>query len=244
MKKYGLIGFPLGHSFSRNYFQNKFLQESITGCSYSNFEIPGIELLAEVLKDPELAGLNVTIPYKRAVIPFLDTMDPVVQQTGACNCIRIQNSQLHGYNTDVSGFERSLMEKWLPQHRKSLILGTGGSSTAAAYVLNKLGIGFLFVSRRSTGLADHLLYTDLDEKIIRDHSLIINCTPLGMYPEINACPPIPYSLLTPQHYLFDLIYNPPLTLFLQKGKLQGARVKNGADMLRVQAEASWEIWNP
>jgi shikimate dehydrogenase len=244
VKKYGLIGFPLGHSFSRNYFQRKFLLESISGCSYSNFEIAGIELLPDVLKDPELAGLNVTIPYKRAVIPFLDTVDSVVQQTGACNCIHIQNSQLHGYNTDVTGFETSLMEKWLPQHRKALILGTGGSSTAVAYVLNRLGIGFSFVSRRSTGLPDHLLYTDLNEKIIRDHLLIINCTPLGMHPEINASPPIPYSFLTPQHYLFDLIYNPPLTLFLQKGELQGARIKNGADMLRIQAEASWEIWNP
>ncbi|MDP4129906.1 MAG: shikimate dehydrogenase [Bacteroidota bacterium] len=244
MKKFGLIGFPLGHSFSRNYFNSKFLQESITDCSYSNFEIPDIHLLTEVLKDPELQGLNVTIPYKKDVIPFLHTVDSVVRHTGACNCIRIQNHQLHGYNTDVTGFEKSFMEKWTPGDHRALILGTGGSSKAVAYVLNELGIDFLFVSRNHSKSPAHLQYAELTEKIIRDHPLIINCTPLGMYPEINALPPLPYEFLTAGHYLFDLIYNPASTQFLQKGEAAGARVKNGADMLKIQADASWEIWNP
>ena len=243
MKKFGLIGCPLGHSFSGNYFNSRFLKEAILDCSYTNFEISDIHQLGDVLKDPELCGLNVTIPYKQTVIPYLNIVDPVVQQTGACNCIHIQHNQLHGYNTDVIGFEKSVKEKWIPEDRKALILGTGGSSKAVAYVLNKLGIGFLFVSRMCSASTDQLQYEDLSEKIIRDHPLIINCTPLGMHPEINAFPPLPYQYLTSTHYLFDLIYNPSSTLFLQKGEAMGARVKNGADMLKIQADASWDIWN-
>lgn len=243
MRKFGLIGYPLGHSFSRNYFNSKFREEVIKDCTYANFEIENIDQLPVVLKDPELLGLNVTIPYKQAVIPFLHTVDPVVKLTGACNCIRIQNRQLYGYNTDVIGFEESLREKLTPQDRHALILGTGGSSKAVAYVLNRLGIGFLFVSRRRSGSPDQLQYEDLTEKIIREHSLIINCTPLGMHPEINAFPPVPYEYLNSGHYLFDLIYNPAKTSFLQKGEAKSARIKNGADMLKIQADASWLIWN-
>ena len=243
MKKFGLIGYPLGHSFSRNYFHDKFLREKITDCSYDNFELKNIGQLKEILADPELRGLNVTIPYKQSVIAYLHTADPVVQQTGACNCIRIRNRQLEGFNTDVTGFGKSLQEKWKPEDRKALILGTGGSSKAVAYVLKKMGIPFLFISRRGIGAPDQLRYEEVTEEIMRMHSLIINSTPLGMYPEINACPPLPYEYLTGTHYLFDLIYNPARTEFLRRGEAVGARTKNGSDMLKIQADASWEIWN-
>ncbi len=243
MKKFGLIGYPLGHSFSRNYFNNKFLEEAITDCTYSNFEIKSIDAITAILKDKELLGLNVTIPYKQAVIPFLHNLDEVVKITGACNCIHIAEQKLSGFNTDVTGFEKSLMEKWRPEDCRAIILGTGGSSKAVAYVLSKQGIEYLFVSRKPDGSPDCIKYEDLTEKLISEHSLIINCTPLGMHPEIDAFPPFPYQFLTREHYLFDLIYNPPKTLFLTKGEAAGARTKNGADMLKIQAEASWEIWN-
>lgn len=243
MKKFGLIGYPLGHSFSRNYFNSKFLEEAITDCTYSNFEIKTINELPSLLKDKELLGLNVTIPYKQSVIPFLNTRDQVVKKTGACNCIHIVGQKLSGFNTDVAGFEKSLMEKWMPQDRRAIILGTGGSSKAVAYILNKRRIEFLFVSRNPDGSPDCIRYEDLTEKLIREHTLIINCTPLGMHPEINALPPFPFQYLTGDHYLFDLIYNPAKTLFLQKGEAAGARTKNGADMLKIQADASWDIWN-
>jgi shikimate dehydrogenase len=243
VKKFGLIGYPLGHSFSRNYFQDKFLREKITDCSYDNFELQNISQLKEILADPELAGLNVTIPYKQSVIAYLQTADDVVQQTGACNCIRIRNRQLQGFNTDVTGFEESLKEKWKPEDRRALILGTGGSSKAVAYVLQKMGIPFLFVSRTATGAPGQLRYEEVTEKIMHAHSLIINCTPLGMYPKMHACPPLPYAYLTRSHYLFDLVYNPVRTEFLRRGEEAGARTKNGSDMLKIQADASWEIWN-
>jgi shikimate dehydrogenase len=242
VRKFGLIGYPLGHSFSANYFSRKFREAQITDCSYTNFELKDIRELETVLKDPELCGFNVTIPYKEAVIPYLDTLDPVVRQTGACNCVRIRDGALQGFNTDVAGFEYSLKEKWEPEDRKALILGTGGSSKAVAYVLQKMDIRYLYVSRTAAG-PDQLRYTDLDERLIREHTLIINCTPLGMYPQTQAAPPVPYQYLGPAHYLFDLIYNPPETTFLREGKARGARTKNGEDMLKIQADASWDIWN-
>lgn len=243
MKKFGLIGYPLGHSFSGDYFRDKFLREKITDCIYDNFEIADIRLLKEILTDPDLMGLNVTIPYKQSVIDYLHKLDPVVEQTGACNCIRIRNRQLEGFNTDVTGFEKSLMQKWKPEDRKALVLGTGGSSKAVAYVLNKMGIPFLFVSRKKSGAENQLLYEEITREIMFTHSLIINSTPLGMYPGVNACPPLPYEYLNATHYLFDLIYNPAVTEFLRKGEAVRARTKNGSDMLRIQADASWEIWN-
>jgi shikimate dehydrogenase len=243
MRKYGLIGFPLGHSFSGNYFTEKFQRESIEGCSYVNFEIASVADLPEILKDPDLKGLNVTIPYKESVIPFLHKKDPVVEQTGACNCIRIEQGLLTGFNTDVIGFEQSLEERLTGRDKRALILGTGGSSKAVAWVLRKKGIEILWVSRKKTGGQDQVSYEDLDEEILRTHSLIINSTPLGMFPGTDQCPVIPYEYLGPEHYLFDLVYNPEKTLFLAKGERAGARIKNGADMLVVQAEASWAIWN-
>jgi shikimate dehydrogenase len=243
MRKFGLIGYPLGHSFSEIYFREKFRQASIDDCVYSNYELGVISDLTEILKDPELAGLNVTIPYKESVIPFLHRKDPVVEEIKACNCIRIDKGLLTGYNTDVQGFEESLSEKLTGTDHRALILGTGGSSKAVAWVLRKKGIPFLFVSRKEQGAAGHISYKDLNSDILDTHTLIINCTPLGMFPKIKECPPIPYDVIGPAHYLFDLVYNPEKTLFLEKGETAGARIKNGADMLRIQAEASWRIWN-
>jgi shikimate dehydrogenase len=243
MRKYGLIGFPLGHSFSGKYFREKFLRESINDCQYSLFEISSITSLPFILEDPDLRGLNVTIPYKESVIPFLHKKDPVVEQTGACNCIDINQGILTGYNTDVIGFEVSLSEKLTDRDKRALILGTGGSAKAVAWVLQKMGIEFLWVSREKADLPQRIGYKDLDEKIMQTHTLVINSTPLGMFPKTEICPEIPYECIGPEHYLFDLVYNPEKTVFLKKGESAGARIKNGSDMLSIQAEASWAIWN-
>ena len=183
MRKFGLIGYPLGHSFSMKYFSGKFHRESISGCQYSNFEIPSINHLPDLLEDPELEGLNITIPYKQDVIPFLHKKSRVVEETGACNCIKIKNRILTGYNTDVEGFEKSLEEKLTINDKRALILGTGGSSRAVAWVLQKRGIGFLLVSRNKSGSDQQITYNELSREIMQSHSLIVNCTPLGMYPE-------------------------------------------------------------
>ena len=243
MRKFGLIGYPLGHSFSGNYFRDKFRQEQIADCVYSNYEINSISGLGDILKDPELKGLNVTIPYKESVIPFLHKKDPVVTAISACNCIRITDGNLMGFNTDVIGFEKSLIEKLTDKDRYALILGTGGSSKAVAWVLQQKSIHFLFVSRKVTGQQDQVLYSDLDRQIIQKYTLIINTTPLGMFPNIKTRADLPYEFAGPEHYFYDLVYNPSKTLFLEKGEAAGARIKNGADMLSIQAEASWEIWN-
>jgi len=243
MRKYGLIGFPLGHSFSGKYFKEKFIRESIDDCQYSLFEISSIASLTQILDDPDLRGLNVTIPYKESVIPFLHKKDPVVEQTGACNCIDIKQGILTGYNTDVIGFEVSLSEKLTDRDKRALILGTGGSARAVAWVLQKMGIEFLRVSRKKTDLPQQISYKDLDEKIMQTHTLVVNSTPLGMFPNTEACPEIPYEFIGPEHYLFDLVYNPEKTVFLKKGESAGSRIKNGSDMLSIQAEASWTIWN-
>lgn len=243
MRKFGLIGYPLGHSFSGKYFTEKFHRANIYDCVYSNFEIASIAELPEILKDPELEGLNVTIPYKESVIPFLHAKDPVVEEIAACNCIRIAKGELTGYNTDVIGFENSLIEKLTAKDTRALILGTGGSSKAVAWVLRKKGIKFLFVSRNKSIGDNQITYKELSQEIVDTHPLIINTTPLGMEPKTGDFPLIPYQWIGPDHYLFDLIYNPVKTLFLEKGEDAGARIKNGSDMLTIQAEASWTIWN-
>ena len=243
MRKFGLIGNPLGHSFSGKYFREKFLKESIDGCLYSNYEIAAISDLPDILKDPELEGLNVTIPYKQSVIPFLHKKDVVVEEIAACNCIRIKNGELTGFNTDVTGFEDSLEEKLSVRDKRALILGSGGSSKAVAWVLKKNGITYQFVSRKKPGDANTISYDQLNRNVMTTHSLIVNCTPVGMAPKTGDCPPIPYEWINDSHYLFDLVYNPARTLFLEKGDAAGARIKNGADMLAIQAEASWKIWN-
>jgi len=247
MKRYGLIGYPLSHSFSQRYFTDKFEREGIRDCQYSNFSLPAIGALSSVLADTTLCGLNVTIPYKQQVMPFLNTLSAVVEEIGACNCIRIEAGRLTGYNTDVVGFERSLVRQLSPHHRMALVLGTGGASKAVEYVLRKLGIGYRRVSRspgpeHKDGGGD-LGYDQVDAGILAEALLIINTTPVGMYPRVDECPPLPYEALTSRHYLFDLIYNPERTLFLQKGEARGAAVENGQEMLILQAEESWRIWN-
>lgn len=243
MKQFGLIGYPLSHSFSQKFFTDKFREENITGCVYDNFPLENIEALRGVLeKYPNLAGLNVTIPYKEKVIPFLHHQSDVVKKIGACNCIKFVNGELHGYNTDVTGFEESLRPLLESHHRKALVLGTGGAAKAIHFVLEKLGIIFLEVSRNPFS-GRQISYEQLTPELIAEHTLIINTTPVGMYPHTNECPPLPYTALTPKHYLFDLVYNPAKTMFLQKGEEQGAVIKNGADMLVIQALESWRIWN-
>jgi shikimate dehydrogenase len=242
MKVYGLIGYPLTHSFSKKYFTEKFKQEGIPGCVYENFPLENIEQLKNLLQqETQLFGLNVTIPYKEQVISFLDERDEVVKATGACNCIKIEKRKLKGFNTDVTGFEKSLKKYLQPQHTKALIFGTGGAAKAVEYVLQKLGIDYLFVSRKK-GNAKTISYHDLKVEILLQHLLLINTTPLGMYPKVDDCPDIAYDYLTPHHHLYDLVYNPGKTLFLQKGEAMGATVQNGYEMLILQAEESWRIW--
>jgi len=242
MKRYGLIGFPLSHSFSEKYFTDRFLDEDIEDCKYELFPLENIEdvrLLFEVEKN--IKGLNVTIPYKESIIEYLDGLDPVAQKIGAVNCIVVDDIQRIGYNTDFAGFRDALKPLLKPQHTQALVLGTGGASKAVIYTLRELGIAYTWVSRNP----DHkrIGYADLTPAIIESHKLIINCTPLGMYPHVEDCPDIPYTALSSAHLLFDLIYNPTETLFMQKGKAQGASVSNGYEMLRLQAEYAWEIWN-
>lgn len=243
MKKFGLIGYPLSHSFSQKYFTEKFRKENIHDCVYENFSLPDIEQISSILiSEPQLQGLNVTIPYKEKIIPFLHFKNDVVEKTGACNCIKIKNGKLYGYNTDVIGFEISLKKKLKDYHKHALILGTGGAAKAVEYVMKKSGIDYKFVSRKVS--SDNTInYGDLDESIIQSNTLIINTAPIGMYPNVDAYPNIPYHALTAKHYLFDLIYNPEKTMFLQKGEEHGAAIQNGHEMLIIQAEESWRIWN-
>ncbi|MCC7402472.1 MAG: shikimate dehydrogenase [Chitinophagaceae bacterium] len=242
MKLYGLIGYPLAHSFSKKYFIEKFRKENLHDCSYENFPIISIGKLEKVLEfNIELKGLNVTIPYKELVVPYLFKSNYVVQKTGACNCIRIIDGKLFGYNTDVIAFEQSLKTELQPHHHRALILGSGGAAKAVAFVLKKLNIEYIIVSRKpSPGI---LSYDQVTPAVIRDHPLIINTTPLGMYPHSSEAPLLPYEAVTSKHFLFDLIYNPEKTLFLKTGQEKGAIIKNGYEMLIIQAEESWKIWN-
>ena len=243
MRVYGLIGYPLSHSFSQKYFTEKFQREQITGCVYENFPLTNMDEFVPLIQQrPDLCGLNVTIPYKEKVIPYLSAQSEVVRSIGACNCIKLENGVLTGYNTDVTGFEDSLKPHLQPHHKKALVLGTGGAAKAVHYVLNKLGIEYLEVSR-TPGTLKQISYEAISEKDIKERLLIINTSPVGMYPKVDECPPLPYHALTSQHYLFDLIYNPAKTLFLQKGEERGAVIENGKDMLVIQAEESWRIWN-
>ncbi len=242
MRQFGLIGYPLSHSFSKTYFTNKFERENLVNCQYENFSLPSIKELIDLLKEiPHLEGFNITIPYKEQVIPFLHSQSEIVQKVKACNCIKIVCGNLLGFNTDVIGFESSLKKDLLSYHNKALILGTGGAGKAVEYVLTKLGIEYKYVSRKPG--AKSYSYEQLDPGIIKEYKLIVNTTPLGMFPDINTFPPILYENLTERHYLFDTIYNPGKTLFLQKGEAKGAKIKNGLDMLIIQAEESWKIWN-
>lgn len=240
MRKFGLIGFPLTHSFSVKYFSDLFQKEGINA-QYENFPLEKIEDIGRLFSDPLLEGLNVTIPYKEAVLDFLDEQSDAVKEIGACNCIHIVEGKKIGYNTDVIGFEQTLERKLKPHHKKALVLGTGGASKAVCFVLKKKGISYLQVSR--TAGEGKIEYASVDEDIITAHQLIVNTTPVGMYPNTNACPAIPYHFIHSEHYLYDLIYNPSKTLFLQKGEEQGASIENGQDMLIIQANGSRGIWN-
>lgn len=241
MTKYGIIGYPLGHSFSRGFFTEKFARESIDA-QYLNFEIPDVAMLSDVLRDnPELRGLNVTLPHKQAVIPLLDEMSEEAIEIGAVNVIRVREGKLKGFNSDIIGFTNSIKPLLQPHHRKALILGTGGASKAIRVGLNRLGIEWTYVSR-SPG-EGMLTYADLTPKLMQDYTVIVNCSPVGMFPKVEAAPAIPYELLSPQHLLFDCVYNPEETLFMKKGRKQGATVKNGLEMLHLQAIASWKFWN-
>lgn len=245
MDKYGLIGYPLGHSFSKDYFNEKFDNENIDA-QYINFEIPSIENLAEVIdSNPELKGLNVTIPYKEKVISYLDYISPEARAIGAVNVIRIvhkgKNTSLRGYNSDVIGFTKSIEPLLDKNHKRALILGTGGASKAVDYGLKSLGLETVLVSRfKRPGT---IQYESITPEVIKEYNVIVNCTPVGMYPKVDQCPTLPYGAMDRHTLLYDLIYNPDTTLFMQKGKEHGATVKNGLEMLLLQAFASWEFWN-
>jgi shikimate dehydrogenase len=242
MRLFGLIGFPLSHSFSKKYFTEKFEKEGLTDCRYELFPISTIDDVKRLSeKHPDLCGLNVTIPYKEKILSYLDEQDPVVRKIQACNCIKIEVGKWKGYNTDVTGFERSLKEQLQPHHKKALVLGTGGAAKAVEFALKKLKIQFSYVSRKPS--VNSYSYEQVTPALLTDYMLIINTTPLGMYPGITEAPAIPYDSLTPSHYLFDLIYNPEKSLFLKKGEERGAAIKNGLEMLVIQADESWRIWN-
>lgn len=244
MRIFGLIGYPLSHSFSKKYFENKFEEEGLNDCRFENFSIPVInDLIEEIIpRNPELQGVAVTIPYKQAVLPFLHSAAGIPAGLEACNCIKISDGQLMGYNTDYIGFRESFKTGIRPHHTNALILGNGGATASVVYVLKQFGIEYKIVSRQLHSGSD-FVYEEVTEEIIKQHPLIINTTPLGMFPHTNTCPPLPYNAITSQHYLYDLVYNPEVTEFLQKGKEKGAAVKNGADMLVIQAEENWKIWN-
>jgi len=241
--KFGLVGKDISYSFSRSYFKTKFETENLRH-SYVNFDLQSIDELSEVITSTSnLKGLNVTIPYKEQVIPLLDKLNKKAQEIGAVNTIRLtKNKKLIGYNTDFYGFKNSIQPHLKSHHKKALILGTGGASKAIAYALKKLDIKLNFVSR-SHKEGVRFLYSDLTKKIISEHTIIINCTPIGTFPNVDKCPDIPYEALCENHILYDLIYNPEETKFLNQGRLKGATTINGLEMLRLQAEKSWEIWN-
>lgn len=240
-RQFGIIGFPLVHSFSKKYFTERFAREGMD-CQYLNFEIEDAAQVREIVKaHPALEGFNVTIPHKKSIIPLLDGISDEAAAIGAVNCVKVADGKLTGYNTDVYGFERSLLQLIGDQRPPALVLGTGGASLAAGFVLKKLGIDFRFVSRSHGD--ERLTYDMLDDDIMALRRLIVNTTPLGTYPNVDTLPDIPYDRLMPGHYLFDMVYNPPLTRFLAEGRQRGAHTANGADMLVGQAEKSWEIWN-
>lgn len=244
MKQYGLIGEKLGHSFSKRFFTEKFEKESIDA-KYDLFELANIDMIADLFTEKKPCGLNVTIPYKEQVIQYLDDIDQEAKEIGAVNTIQFRNVNgkiiKKGYNTDVIGFRDSLLPLLKEHHKKALILGTGGASKAVAFVLGKLGIEYKYVSRRAA--EGSFTYGDLTQEVMAEYTVIVNSTPVGMFPKVDAAPEIPYQYITGKHLLYDLIYNPEETLFSKKGKEQGATTKTGLDMLYGQALASWKIWN-
>lgn len=243
--KFGLLGKNISYSFSKNYFTKKFIELDLDNYSYVNFDIPSMDEFPSILNNQieNLKGINVTIPYKEEIFKYLDEVDSDAAKIGAVNTIKIiENSKLKGYNTDVYGFEQSIKPLIQNYLQEALILGTGGASKAVAFVLDKLQIPYNFVSRNPQN-EKTISYKMIDKEILHKCKLIINCTPLGTFPNVDSLPDLPYHLLSKQHVLYDLIYNPKVTAFLKKGKELGAKIKNGEDMLMLQADKSWEIWN-
>lgn len=241
MDRYGIIGYPLGHSFSRAFFTEKFQREHIDA-EYVNFEIPSADMLPGIVQaNPNLRGLNVTLPHKEAVIPMLDELSDEAKEIGAVNVIRVRDGRLKGFNSDIIGFMDSIRPLLKPWHQHALVLGTGGASRAIRVGLQRLGIEWTYVSR--TPAPGRLTYADLTSELMEHYQVIVNCSPVGMFPRVDACPDIPYQLLTGRHLLYDLVYNPQETLFLKRGAEHGAAVKNGLEMLHLQALASWRFWN-
>lgn len=245
MIKLGLIGFPLGHSFSKNYYLSKFAQEGITNIDYDLYPMEDIDQFNELLqRDPNFKGFNITIPHKQNILKLINHFSDEANEIGAVNCITIQRTNdlisLTGYNTDAFGFQHSLTPLLTHKHNRALILGNGGAAKAVFYVLNQLGIPYTIVSRTINN--GDITYRDLNQQIIEDHPIIINCSPIGTFPNIEECPEIPYEFITANHLLYDLIYNPEETLFLKKGRAQNAVIKNGYEMLVLQAEKNWQIW--
>lgn len=242
MEQYGLIGYPLGHSFSRRFFNEEFFPEQGIEAEYLNFEIPEAEGLLEVVRThPLLRGLNCTIPHKQAVIPLLDEISSEAREIGAVNVIRIRDGRLKGFNSDIIGFMDSLRPLLQPHHRRALVLGSGGASKAVWAGLLRLGLEPTQVSRKAgEGV---LSYEMLSPEVMADCTVVVNCSPVGMFPHVDKCPAIPYELLSGRHLLYDLVYNPLDTLFMQRGRERGATVKNGLEMLRLQALASWKFWH-
>ncbi len=254
MNTYGLIGYPLGHSFSRKFFTEKFATEGIDA-QYFNFEIPSIEEFSNIIKNtPTLKGLNVTIPYKQQVMQYLDDISEEARAIGAVNVVKVSKEGLTGYNSDVIGFVNSIKPLLKPHHKKALILGTGGASKAIRYGLEKkLGVETAFVSRRRPDGSPHkggdiqgtervFTYEEVTAEVLKEYEVIVNCSPVGMYPHVDECPVLPYEAMNENNLLYDLVYNPLETLFMKKGAAQGATVKNGLEMLHLQAIASWEFW--
>ena len=246
-KLYGLIGFPLGHSWSKRYFDEKFEREGIAGARFEPFPLEDISRFPEfIANQKELQGLSVTIPYKEQVIPYLDRLDESARRVGAVNSVRVERQGkkvlLTGYNTDVHGFAKSLDEMQLPHEPRALVLGTGGAAKAVARVMQQRDWEYLMVSRKPQKDGE-ISWEDVTPELLEDQQLIVNATPLGMYPKVEECPPLPYQALSPQHILFDLVYNPPETCFLKQGRRKGCQVQNGEKMLIYQAERSWQIWN-
>ena len=248
MRVFGLIGYPLSHSFSKKYFLDKFENENINDAEYFNFSVSDIKQFPEILKSREnFIGFNITSPYKETIIPYLDELDVSASEINAVNVVKItkkgNNRRLTGYNTDIYGFKKSLLKKLNPEIKSALIFGTGGAARAVFLALKSLSIECKFVSRNKKSEDTYISYEDLNNDVISDNLLLVNATPLGLFPNTETKPDIPYSYITEKHHLFDLIYNPPLTQFLSEGKKKNATIQNGLEMLHFQAEKAWEIFN-
>ncbi len=243
--QFGLIGKSLSHSFSKKYFEEKFKNEKLSNFSFTNFELNSISEFENIIKhNPLLKGLSVTVPYKEQIIPFINELSSEANEIGAINCINFLNGKSLGYNTDVFGFKTSIKPFLEPKHNRALIFGTGGSSKAIAYALNQIGVDYFFVtSSQNKKNANTFFYSELSEIILSQFLLLINCTPVGMFPDVNKSPNIPYDFVTENHLVYDLIYNPAETFFLKNCKAKGAITINGYSMLQLQAEKAWEIWN-